>query len=107
MTLHVEALDDETVNLLLAGNTWSFRSRLDALGVAGAYHEAQEGAEKTYYRVLKGVRASDKARVLDLLGDQCFKKLAMRVIVDKEPEAGTGAGALLGDLRELSQLHFV
>jgi len=53
VTLHLEALNDETVNLLLAGNTWSYRARLDSLGVSGAYHEADGGGEKTYYRVMK------------------------------------------------------
>ena len=108
VTLHLEAVNDETVNLLLAGNIWSYRSRLDSLGVSGAYHEAEGGGEKTYYRVMKGVNgASDKSRVLDLLGDGCFKKLALRVVVDKEPDAGSAAGALLAELRELPQLRFV
>jgi hypothetical protein len=64
------------------------------LGVSGAYHEAEGEGERTYYRVMKGVSgASDKSRVLDLLGDGCFKKLALRFVVDKEPDAGSAAGA--------------
>ena len=105
VTLHLEAVDGETVSVLLAGNTWCFRSRLDALGVAGAYHEEDGG--KTYYRVMRNLSVNDRARLFDLLGDGCFKKFALRVVVDKEPDAGTGAAALFADLRELPQLHFV
>ena len=104
VTLHYEPVD-ELVDLLIAGNTWSFRSRLDAQGVAGAYHE--DGGSKTYFRVLKGLNpVTDKQRLLDLLGDAVFKKLAMRAIVDKEPDADSAAGALLAELRELPHLHW-
>ena len=105
VTLHLEALDDEMFTVLIAGNTWNFRSRLDAIGVAGAYHEGS-GNEKTYFRVMKSVDAArDRAKIFDLL-DGCFKKLAVRVVVDKEPAASSACGALFTELRELPQLHF-
>ena len=105
MTLHLEALDDESLTVLIAGNTWNFRARLDAIGVAGAYHEGPNN-EKTYFRVMKSVDAvRDRAKIFDLL-DGCFKKLAVRVVVDKEPAASSACGALFAELRELPRLHF-
>jgi hypothetical protein len=81
---------------------------LDALGVAGAYHEGATEKEKTYFRVMKNLHAiSDKGRLLDLLGRACFKNLALRVVVDKQPESGSAAAALIGELEDMPQLHFV
>lgn len=106
VTLHLEVVDDDTINILIAGNTWCFRSRLDALSCPGAYHESENG-EKTYYRILKSVNATtEKGRVLDLL-EGCFKRMALRAIVDKEADSSTSAAAaFVSELRELPMLHF-
>lgn len=107
VTLNLEA-DGDHVSVLISGNTWAFRSRLDALGVAGAYHEGASDKDKRYYRVLKNLHAiTDKGKLLDLLGTACFKNMALRVVVDKEPESGSAAAALIGELQEMPQLHFV
>ena len=108
VTLHVEIVDGDSVNILLAGNTWTWRTKLDSLNVAGAYHEDEAGGQKSYYRVLKGLNCSDKSRLFDLLGDACFKKLAMRLVVGSpEPDPASAAAVFLSELREMPQLHAV
>ena len=37
VTVHVQVESDEIMSLLLAGNTWSFRAKLDEHGVPGCY----------------------------------------------------------------------
>jgi hypothetical protein len=107
VSLNLEC-EGDNVSVLISGNTWSYRSKLDALGVAGAYHEGATEKDKTYFRVMKNLHAmSDKGRLLDLLGKACFKNLALRVVVDKQPEAGSAAAALIAELEEMPQLHFV
>ena len=60
ITLHVQPRDEETVDLLLASNSWNYRSRLDALNVSGAYFEDGSGQDKrTYYRVMRDVNVSE------------------------------------------------
>ena len=41
---------DTTLSVVITGNTWAFRQRLDAHGVQGGYTEdAAEGQQRTYY----------------------------------------------------------
>lgn len=107
VTLNLEA-DGDHISVLISGNTWAYRSRLDALGVPGAYHEGASGEkDKTYYRVLKNLHVNaDKEKIFSLL-QTCFKNLALRVVVDREPESGSAAAALIQELQEMPQLHFV
>ncbi len=57
ITLHSEADSEEELSMLIAGNTWGFRTRLDAHGVPGAYFEGSNDT-RTYYRVLKNVNVN-------------------------------------------------
>ncbi len=68
-----------------------------------------EGEQRKYYRVLKGLVVSnteEKARVMDMLGDAVFKHLAMRVVVDNEPEEGSDVAQFISELRGVLSLHF-
>ncbi len=68
-----------------------------------------EGEQRKYYRVLKGLvvsNAEEKARVMDMLGDAVFKNLAMRVVVDSEPEEASDAAQFISELRGVLSLHF-
>jgi hypothetical protein len=53
---------------------------------------------------MKGLNASsrvDRQKILDLLGNGCFRGLALRAVVHgREPEEGTAAAGLLADLKE-------
>ena len=52
---------------------------------------------------------SDEAqqdRVEQLVGDQVFKNLAMRVRLNKKPEADTPVDAFISKLKKIPCLHF-
>ena len=108
LTLHLEAVSVDTVNVLFSGNTFACKSRLDAAGIPGDYYE--DGKEqKSYFRVLKDLVVSDaeqKQKFLDVLAD-AFKCMAIRVIIDKAPATDSDVDAFISQLRELPRLHFV
>ena len=58
----------------------------------------------------KSLDVSDEAqvdRVKQLVGDAVFKNLAMRVTLDKKPEADTPVDAFINsELRKIPCLHF-
>ena len=67
------------------------------------------GDSRTYVRVLKTLNVSEDAqqtRVVDLLGAAVFNNLAMKAIVDEEPEEGTATATFLKKLRTMPSLHF-
>ena len=110
IVLHIQPESPDTLSILVSGNTWIFRSRLDSHGVAGAYF-AEDGNEekRKYYRVMKHIdvsEASQRQRVLQMVGEQVFKNLAIRVVLDSVPEQDTGVAAFVEQLREISSLHF-
>ena len=47
--LHIQIESANILNIMIGGNTWSFRSRLDAHGVHGMYL-GEEGDKQIYYR---------------------------------------------------------
>ena len=62
-----------------------------------------------YYRVLKSLdmtNSEHRQRVLDMLGEAVFKKLVMRVTIDKMPDEGSDTADFLEELKEQSNLHF-
>ena len=108
---HIEVENSRTVNLIIAGNTYAFRSRLDAFGMIGGYDNAPaEEGKKAYYRILKGLDISDAAqqeRILSLFGEAVLKHLAMRIVIDEKhliPDTHTSKP--IAKLRQLPYLHF-
>ena len=62
-TLNIQLdADDDSFAVVIGGNTWAFRSQLDAIGAPGAYVTG-ENDSKSYLRVLKDLKASDDAAV--------------------------------------------
>ena len=60
--------------------------------------------------VLKNIDVSETAqqqRVLEIIGDGVFKNLAMRVVLDSEPEQDTDVAVFLERLRQIPNLHFL
>jgi hypothetical protein len=79
----------------------AFRQRLDAHGVSLAY--TGESESRRYYRVMKTLDMTDETerkRVLDMVGDQVFKRLAMRVTVDKTPDEGSITAGFIEELKD-------
>ena len=105
VTVNVEPQSDHVVSLLISGNTYQYRARLDDYGVPQA-RSGDDKENRIYYRVLKNINLKDetqKKRILDMF-ELVFANLAMRLVV--EPcEAGSSAETFLADLRKLPCLH--
>ena len=58
VTLNVQVESETQISVVITGNTWAFRRRLDAHGVPGGYSEAEdEGKQRTYYNTnANGIR---------------------------------------------------
>ena len=79
----------------------AFRQRLDAYGVSLAY--TGESESRRYYRVMKTLdmtNEGERKRILDMIGDQVFKRLAMRVTVDKTPDGGSSTADFIEELKD-------
>ena len=107
MNIQIETM--ETLSVVITGNTWAFRSRLDAAGISGGYTGEED--TKKHVRVLKNLDISnedEQARFVDMIGPGTFKNLAMRVRIDGEEVPDTHVSQFLKKLREeRSSLHFV
>ena len=107
VTLSVQTEKPDHISIVVAGNTWNFRSRLDDFGVPGSY--VGEDADRKYFRVLKDMDVSDeehRKRILSLIGDGVFRNLAMRVTLDAKPEPDSHVEEFVAILAELPSLHF-
>jgi hypothetical protein len=105
--LHLQPETVDTISIIIQGQTWVFRSRFDEHGITGGY--VGEGETRKCFRVMKSIVVSnseEKARVMDMLGEAVFKNLAMRVVVDSEPEEGSDAALFISELRGALSLHF-
>ena len=110
VVLNIQIEDENTISVVITGNTWAFRARLDTFGVSGGYQSGTDDSERrTYFRVMKSLDVSDEAqqdRVKQLVGEAVFKNLAMRVKLDKKPEADTPVDAFVSELKKIPCLHF-
>ena len=102
ITLAFEPVSEETVNVVVSGNTWAFRDQLEAHGCPGA---RMDNESRTYYRYMTDVDlANDKQKILGLF--DIFHNQVVRVIVDPEPEPGCVADFLDDELKGYSCCHF-
>ena len=110
VVVHMQPETSELMSILVMGNTWNFRSRLDSHGVAGAYFSENDAEEdRKYFRILKSVDVSDKTqqdRVLEMFGDRVFKHLAIRVVLDTKPDENSDVETCVERLRDIPSLHF-
>ena len=96
------------MSVLIDGNTYNFRRRLDAHNVGGGFI-VEEGVRR-YVRVLRGIDVSvgeERQHFLDMCGKSVFMNLAMRVTLDLPPEEGSDVAAFIERLRAVPSLHFV
>ena len=106
----VQPVSDQVVSFLWMGQTWSFRSALDAADIRGAYCEASgEGDNlqtgRQYYRTCQVDLAGEQSKIKDVI-TEIFHNLAMRVKVRHAPEEGSAVAALITELRGLDNLFF-
>ena len=72
---------------------------------------ADQGDEDNgqYVRVLHDLDVSKQAsceRVIGLIGESVLKNLAVRVVLDRQPEEDTAVGAFIETLKMRPSLHF-
>ena len=109
LTLNVEPTTEQSVSVVVSGNSFSYRDRLDALGVPGGYHTDADGT-KQYFRVLKDVDVRDeekKGLIFKMIGSDVLCNLAMRLTVTSDPPVRTAVSDFLSELRALPCLHSV
>ena len=90
-SMNIQIESDTTINVVFTGHTWPYRKRLDDFGISGGYYNEDANIKETrsYFRVWKEIDISDEdvvQRFMNMLGDEVFKHVAMRVTLDKEPE---------------------
>ena len=107
-TLRLQPETADKMTVVIEGNTYAFRRRLDAHNVGAGFYE-EEGARR-YVRVLRSLDVSvgeERQRVLDMCGENVFMNLAMRVLVKPPPQEGYAVAAFVERLRAVPSLHFV
>ena len=109
--LNIQIENQDIMSIVITGNTWPYRQRLDDIGVLGGYHNADDDKEKhKYFRVWNQIDVSDEEQQLKfmkMLGDDVFKNLCMRVTLDSYPMPGTAVQKFIdGKLREQPCLFF-
>ena len=85
------------------------QQRLDEAGVRGAYVDEEEGAsdaKRNYYRIIKGLDVTTEPKRIPELLKEVFNNLAMKVLVETEPQSDSDVASWIGGLRELPNLHF-
>ena len=123
LTLNVQVEDDHVVSLILSGQTWPWRQRLDEFGIRGVYvHQEEncndndedvddtENVQRRYYRVLKNVAVDDaeqERRVFSLL-ENVFNNVVMRVQMDDNAATNpnTAVGQFIEKLRQKPNMIF-
>ena len=104
LTFHIEVENDDTVNLMISGNTWPYRGELEKIGVIG------QRVEQNYFRFLRNIDCSSdeiKERVLAL--SEIFHNQNVRVIIDRPKNELSGSVATFfnDELPTFPQFHFV
>ena len=104
--LHIQVESEHMISVVIAGDTWPYRKRLDDIGVSGGYAGSEN---RTYYRVWKNINVShdeDKHKFMRMLGEDVFKKLCMRVTLDTDPIANTSVQRFIEELNDQPSLFF-
>ena len=109
--VHIQLESEDVMSLLISGNTWNFRTKLDEHGVPGSFFNevSADGKEiRNYYRVMRGIDVSEenqKARVTTLFRE-VLGELALKVVLDNEIDEGSAVADFIEELKALPYLHF-
>ena len=104
LSANVETHGDHKVSLLIAGNTYNFRARLDEFEVPQGKLAGEEGASVEYFRVLSNIDLGNdeqRLRALNMFAT-VFSNLAMRLVVPQECDSQSLASGFISDLRKLN-----
>ncbi len=107
MTLQVES--DNELSIIFSGATWGYRGKFEAHGVKGGTIPGTDNSQG-YYRFLKNLDISSEdndAMVRAMLGDAVLSNLALKVVVQGEPEPDSAVSEFIESLKdECPHLHF-
>ena len=107
--LNIQLCSDSVFDLVITGHTWPFRAALDSFNIHGGYRDDEESKEKRQYvRVWKEIDTSNRDvcnRFHEML-DTVFKKLCLRVVLDRAPTPNTDIAIFVEKLRENNSLFF-
>lgn len=107
--LNIQVENESVISVVITGNTWAYRQRLDAFGVVGGYTDADDKDKRAYFRIWKSLDVSDESmqvRFLEMLDNAVFRNLAMRVTVDSPANDDTAVAEFITKLREQPSLYF-
>ena len=111
VVLSVQIQSENEVSIVISGSTWGYRHKFQAKGISGGYAHPDQEEKGPYVRTLRDLdisQADEKQRVFDMLGEEIFNGLAMRVQVDSSA-GGHESDAVANFIQELKQyqhLHF-
>ena len=103
VVMHITPEDAKQVTVVFAGQTWNFRAALDSEGFQAA--KIEEGDSIKYFRVLKDHDVSAEPKKIESLLGTVFHNLAMKLVVDTPPQAGSDVAEWLAELKSHPCIH--
>ena len=108
--LNIQIESEDSISVVITGDTWPYRQRLDNIGVSGGYFsEEDDKANRKYYRIWKNIDVSDDEQTekfMNMLDQDVFNKLCMRVTLDIQPMPDTAVQKFIEKLKEQPFLFF-
>ena len=112
--MNIQVESESKLSLVFDGQTYPFKSNLDALGLSGGYHKEDgdtDDKKGDFYRYLRNIDLDDEnedgeKRIKSILGLGGFNNIAMRVIVDTVPEEDSSVSTFIEELKEMPTMHF-
>ena len=103
VVMHITPEDAKQVTVVFAGQTWNFRTALDSEGFQAAKIEENDSVK--YFRVLKHHDVSAEPKKIESLIGTVFHNLAMKLVVDTPPQAGSDVAEWLTELKTNPCIH--
>ena len=111
VVLSVQIQTENQVSIVISGSTWGYRHKFQSKGISGGYANPDSEDKGPYVRTLRDLdisQADERQRVFNMLGEEIFNQLAMKVQVDSSA-GGHESDAVSNFIQELKQyqhLHF-
>eukprot|EP00973_Karenia_brevis_P082439 11426604-Karenia_brevis.AAC.1 len=112
VNMRLQIVSDATLSLILTGNTWPFRGRLEDFGIDGGFfvvEGANVNGRPEYVRIWDDINVGvdDEQQKFFAMLSGVFSNVVMRVSVDRHPSAGTQVAAFIERLSQRPALFFV